>query len=80
MLTWQSESMFVNWKNSLGLKFSSKGKMPWIELNGEQVADSQFCIEYLSKKFNINLNAKLSATDLAISRAVLKMTEESLYW
>ena len=31
--------------------FSAKGKVPWIEYNGETVADSQFIIKYLNKKF-----------------------------
>jgi hypothetical protein len=62
------------------LKFSKKGKVPWIELNGEEMADSQFCIEYLSKKLNVNLNDHLNEQDQALSRAFMKMTEESLVW
>lgn len=28
---------------------SVKGKSPWITLNGEHIADSQLCVEYLAK-------------------------------
>ena len=35
--------------------FSAKGKVPWIEYNGETVADSQFIIKYLNKKFGKGL-------------------------
>ena len=75
---WKNNFFFL--KNKFGMKFSKKGKIPWIELNGEEMADSQFCIEYLSKKNKIDLNAHLSPTDAAVARAFLKMTDESMFW
>lgn len=59
---------------------SSKGKVPWIELNGEAIADSQFCIEFLNKKFDVDLNAGVSPLDLATGVAFQRMAEDSLYW
>lgn len=76
-LDWFS-SLFV--QNEFGMDFSSKGKMPWIEINGVQIADSQFIIEHLSKKLNKDLSQYLSDSDRGIERAFLKMTEESLFW
>lgn len=59
---------------------SSKGKIPWITLNGEDVADSQFSIEYLIKTLNKNLNTKIAnKSELASARAFLKLVEESVY-
>jgi hypothetical protein len=43
-------------------------------------ADSQFCIDFLSKKFNIDLNKNLTTELKAVGRAFFKMTEESLKW
>lgn len=61
-------------------EMSPKGKMPWIEYNGEIVSDSQFCIEFLNKKFDKDLNKHLSLENKAIGRAFQKMLEENTYW
>ena len=39
---------------------SKKGKTPWITINGENVADTQFAIEYLKKELGVDMNSKLS--------------------
>ena len=54
--------------------------MPFITYNGIDHADSQFCIEILSTKFNKNLNKSLDQKQVAIARCVLKTCEESLRW
>ena len=59
---------------------SPKGKTPYIMLNGEKMADSQLCIEFLNKKFNVDLDKTLSSEERAVSRAFRKMIEESFYW
>ena len=41
------------------------------------LADSEFCIEYLSNKFNKNLNTDLSDRENAIANAFRKTVEES---
>ena len=61
-------------------KFSKKGKLPWIQYDGDEISDSTFCIEYLEKKFDRHLNADLSDEDKAISRAFIKMVEENTVW
>lgn len=48
--------------------------------NGEDVADSQICIEYLNEKLGIDLNEHLTAEEKAIGRAVQIMLEDHLYW
>ena len=64
----------------LTTKLSSKGKVPWISYNDEVIEDSNFCIEYLDKKFGIDLNQHLSPESKAIGRAFQKMVEENTYW
>lgn len=36
---------------------SKKGQLPFVELNGEEIADSSFIIKELSEKFNKDLDA-----------------------
>ncbi|XP_045188690.2 failed axon connections homolog [Mercenaria mercenaria] len=66
--------------NDHAARFSSKGKTPWIELNGKAVADSQLAIEFLKKKFGVDADGHLTEGDKAVARAFLKLTEENLYW
>lgn len=61
-------------------RMSTKGKTPWIEYNDTQVADSQFCIEFIKKKMDIDLNRSLSEQQKSIARAFLKLIEENFYW
>ncbi|XP_029637837.1 failed axon connections homolog [Octopus sinensis] len=61
-------------------EMSPKHKIPWITYNGEVVSDSQFIIEYLNKKFNLNFNSHLTDEQRSIARAMQKMLEENLYW
>ena len=35
---------------------SDKSKSPWITINGENIADSQLAIKYLTKKFDLEIN------------------------
>lgn len=36
---------------------SKKGQLPFIELNGEEIADSTFIIKQLSEKYNKDIDA-----------------------
>lgn len=63
------------------MKFrSKKGQLPFVELNGEEVADSQLIIKDLSQKFNIDLDAALSAEQRNIAHATISMIENHLVW
>ncbi|XP_078325126.1 failed axon connections homolog [Crassostrea virginica] len=59
---------------------SSKGKLTWIEYNGEEVADSEFCMQYVNRKFNVDLDKDFSEEDQAAARAIQRMVDEHLYW
>ena len=62
------------------MKMSSKGKSPWMTYNGQEIADSQFCIEFVNKKFEVDLNTSLSERDQAVALAFRKLIEDNLYW
>jgi hypothetical protein len=71
---------FFDLKNEHGFSFGSKGQIPWITLNGEDIADSQFCIDFLAKKYNKDLSASFSPKELGEARAFRQMAEQSLFW
>lgn len=66
--------------NDSGTNKSSKGKMTWIEYNGQEVADSEFCIQFINKTFNIDLDKNFSDEEIGAGRAIQRMVDEHLYW
>ena len=68
--------MFTCRQCEFGFKRSSKGKIPWITYNGQDVADSQFCIDYLNQEFKVTLDHDLEPKEKAIAHA-LRITSES---
>ena len=70
----------IPYENEYGLKFSKKGKVPWIEFNGQEIADSNFCIQFLKRAFNVDIDSHLSASEKAIAHSVRTMLEENTYW
>ncbi|CAH1261438.1 FAXC [Branchiostoma lanceolatum] len=63
-----------------GRSMGPKGKIPWIEYNGEAMGDSGLIIELLNREKGVDLNQPLSDADKAVSRAFTKMVEENTYW
>ncbi|KAL9961720.1 hypothetical protein ACROYT_G030720 [Oculina patagonica] len=70
----------IPYENERGFEFSKKGKMPWIEFNGQEIADSNLCIEFLKNEFQVDIDSHLSATERAISHSIRTMLEENTYW
>lgn len=70
----------VPYQISYGMKRSKKGKLPWLEVDGEQIDDSNFCVKYLEGLFTIHLDSHLNSQELATSYAFWKMLEENTYW
>ncbi|XP_066976423.1 failed axon connections homolog isoform X2 [Macrobrachium rosenbergii] len=58
---------------------SSKGKSPWITLNGVDITDSQLIIDHLSAN-NKSFSSHLSDKERAIANAFQIMVDEHLYW
>merc|ERR1711988_1337491 len=59
---------------------SKKGMLPFIELNGEEIADSNMIIETLSKKFDKEMPAELTQDQKNVQRAMVAMVENHLHW
>ncbi|XP_014247850.1 failed axon connections [Cimex lectularius] len=59
---------------------SKKGLLPFIELNGEEIADSAVIIKELGQKFGKDLDAGLDNNQKNISHAMISMIENHLFW
>ncbi|XP_014090943.1 failed axon connections isoform X1 [Bactrocera oleae] len=78
------------WLRLAGLKYenvdhkmrfrSKKGQLPFIELNGEEIADSAIIIKELSARYEKNLDAALTTEQRNVSYAMIAMLENHLIW
>jgi glutathione S-transferase len=57
-----------------------KGKMPYVDIGGQLLGDSQLIIEHLKRTHGDPLDSKLGPTEVAIGHTVRRMLEESTYW
>ena len=57
-----------------------KGKLPFIEHDGNRIADSHFCLLYLAETFEVSLDDHLSAGQKAHGFALCRMLDEYFYW
>ncbi|MGB5086844.1 MAG: Tom37 metaxin N-terminal-like domain-containing protein, partial [Methylocystis silviterrae] len=63
-----------------GFSKAPKGKQPYINDDGETVADSTFIRFHIEKKYGVDFDAQLSDAQKAVGWCVEKMCEEHLYW
>jgi glutathione S-transferase len=63
-----------------GFRRAPKGKLPYIEDDGEVIADSTFIRWHLEKKYGIDFDEGLPQEKRAFAWAVEKMLENHLYW
>jgi glutathione S-transferase len=66
--------------DTTGLRRAPKGKLPYIEDDGELIADSTFIRWHLEKKYRVDLDAGLSVADRSVAWAFEKMAEDQFYW
>lgn len=59
---------------------SKRGQLPFIELNGEEINDSDAIIAALSKKFEKDIDEGLSQEQKNVQFAMIKMVENHLQW
>jgi|SRR5271166_1205978 len=57
-----------------------KGKLPYINDDGEIVADSTFIRDHIEKKYGFDFDLGLSPAEKATGWALERMCEERLYW
>lgn len=78
------------WLRLVGLKYenvdhkmkfrSKKGLLPFVELNGEEIADSAIIIKQLGEKLNTDLDAGLTAEQKLVAHANISMIENHFAW
>ncbi len=66
--------------DTTGFRKAPKGKLPYIDDDGEIVADSTFIRWHLERKHRVDFDRSLTAEQRAIAWAFEKMAEDSLYW
>lgn len=57
-----------------------KGKLPFMDIDGELVADSELMLERLDKETNGRLFGALTADERARGTAFTRLAEDHLYW
>ena len=57
-----------------------KGKLPYIDDDGEAVADSGLIIAHLVRRHRVDPDAALDAAERAVATAFTRLLEEHLYW
>src|SRR5919204_1494600 len=63
-----------------GLRRAPKGKLPYIDDEGERIADSTFIRWHIEKKYGVDFDRGLSREERATAWAFEKMAEDHLYW
>src|SRR4051794_8618942 len=66
--------------DTAGFTRAPKGKLPYIEDDGQVVPDSTFIRLHIEKKYGVDFDRGLSPEQRAIAWAFEKMAEEHLYW
>jgi glutathione S-transferase len=63
-----------------GFRKAPKGKIPYIDDDGEIIADSTFIRWHIEKKYGVDFDRGLGAEQRAVAWAFEKMAEEQLYF
>ena len=66
--------------DSTGFSKAPKGKLPYIDDDGEKIADSTFIRWHLEKKYGVDFDRGLSNEQRGVAWAFEKMAEDNLYW
>ena len=67
-------------KETAAPQLSPKGQLPWIEDDGEQIADSHFIRLHLERKYGIDFDEGLGAAERAQAWAIERMIENHFGW
>lgn len=74
-----SSPSFQNIDHKLKLR-SKKGQLPFVEVNGEEIADSTIIIKELGQRYEKDLDAALTQEQRNIAHAMISMLENHLNW
>lgn len=62
------------------LRKAPKGKLPYIDDEGEIIADSSFIITHLKEKYGDSVDQQLTPEQRAHALAIQRLVEDHLYW
>lgn len=63
------------------MKFrSSKGQLPFVELNGQEIADSAVIIKEVGKHFLADMDSHLTPEQRNVAHAMTTMIENHFHW
>ena len=80
LVTFSDSYICLLFQNEFSYKTGPKGKVPWIEYNGDIYSDSTFIIRHFNTEMGLELNKGLNPEQKAIEHALQKMVEEHMYW
>lgn len=63
-----------------GYPKAPKGKLPYIDDDGQKIADTTFIRLHIEKKYNFDYDAGLTAEQKALGWALDKLCEDHLWW
>nr|CAD7453198.1 unnamed protein product [Timema tahoe] len=70
-----------SWNVDHKMKFrSKKGQLPFVELNGEEIADSAIILKELGQRYEKDLDAGLTNDQKNMAHAMISMIENHLIW
>lgn len=61
-------------------QMSPKGQLPWLDDDGELIADSHFIRQHLERKYGVDFDEGLSVAERAQAWAIERMVENHLGW
>lgn len=73
----------LDYRSECGIEYlrkAPKKKLPYVEDNGNVVADSALIIDYLKATYGDPLDGDLTGEQKAVAHAFIKMMDENLYW
>jgi hypothetical protein len=74
-----SSFLFQNINHNNKLR-SKRGQLPFVEFNGEEIADSEFIIKTLAGKLEKNMDACLGQDQKGVNHAMTAMVDNHLNW
>lgn len=82
----KAEMILKHLKQPFEIKFEGdprkapKGKLPYIDIDGEVTADSELILQKLNQTFSDGVYGELTPKEIAVGRAFTRLCEEHLYW
>ncbi len=80
LLTWLRIAGIEHEERTGNLQEAPRGKVPWVDLDGELIPDTELIIKRLITDFDVDLDAQLDPTQVAQGHAIRRMLEEHTYF